>query len=138
MKRLIFIFTILCSIFISCNEDNKNIIENIEEKNIEVFYGEWKLSREDNGILITTDIKINADNSCVYEQVIEKNQEDVYTITLLGSWVYNNDTSRLSFTFIDDENTEMTLYAISSDNNKTFKFDDDYSIIDDYYFEKIN
>lgn len=137
MKKLILICTIICFICISCNEDKKNISENIE-KNIEVFYGEWELSREDNGISITTIIRINDDNSCSYKQTIEKNPEEVYTFTLLGKWVFNNETSRLLFTFIDDENNEITIYAISSNDDKSFKIDDEYSFMDDYFFEKIN
>lgn len=127
----------------SCSGDKKDAPEIIpdpkpveEEVKEDVFYGQWELSREDNGISITTIIKMSDDYSCSYEQTIEKNPEEVYTIGLSGKWLYDKDASRLSFTLMDDESNELIFSAMPSADHLSFKIEDEYSAMDDYFFEK--
>lgn len=131
---------------VSCDKDSNEISPIVEVKE-ESISGTWELSREDNGIFITTSFTLNDDNTCVYTQTISSNMyyEDIedcdYKIELNGKWSLDKKSATLTFDLKDIEgNGTVTLQAsvtgvASTGSAAAFKIIDEYSDDDNYSFK---
>ena len=122
------------------NPDNTTIVEIKEES----LCGTWTLSREDNGIKITTSFEIKEDNTCVYTQTITDrfNYEsmDVNNVAFNGKWSYEEKGGRLTFNLSDDNGEDSVaidcIVTKSGEIAIAFKIWDAFSEDDDYRFIK--
>ena len=102
------------------------------------------MSREDNGIIISTSFEMKEDNTCVYTQTIKNvytNQiEEVNKVSFNGKWSFDKKNIGLTFNLNDEEGyNALTLdcdVTASKDKVQSFKIKDAFSEKDDYYFTK--
>ena len=110
----------------------------------ESLCGTWTMSREDNGIIISTSFEMKEDNTCVYTQTIKNvytNQiEEVNKVSFNGKWTFDKKNIGLTFNLNDEEgNNALTLDCVvtaSKDKVQSFKIKDAFSENDDYCFKK--
>lgn len=116
---------------------------NVEIKE-ESLCGTWTLSREDNGIKITTSFEMKEDNTCVYTQTIKNvytdQTEEVNKVSFNGKWSFDKENIGLTFNLnVEEGNNALTLdcdVTASKDKVQSFKIKDAFSEKDDYYFTK--
>lgn len=137
---------------VSCGEDSPVVpptppkvpdtppVVEIKEESLS---GKWHMSREDNGIEITTYFEMKEDNTCVYTQYIRdqyNNENEVNRIVFNGKWSFDKEKSVLTFNLNDDNgNLPLTfdcILSISKDKAWSFKIDDAFSENDYYCFIK--
>lgn len=147
---------LLLILITSCDKDNNGIeptpntpdTPTVVKLKTESLSGTWKLSREDNGIFISTFFNLHNDYTCEYTQTISSGEyyeditEEDHKIELSGKWSFDENIATITFELNEPEGTgTLTLKAnatgsSSTGNVESFKIADEYSANDDFCFKK--